>query len=184
MISYLITDSSFYTRNPHTFKEKLKQVFTAQSIDYALYRDKEHPNYDELANIFVTTAQSYGIKALLHNEAKLACDLGAFGVHYSSDRLCSIGVADRGLFRVLSTHSVTEAEFALKQGLDAITYSPIFDTPNKGKPVGLASLKHISGKISLPVIALGGIISQEHIKSVEASGAWGFASIRYFFKDL
>lgn len=184
MISYLITDPTFYTQDLATFEVRLHQVFTSQSIGYALYRDKENSDYSRFAERFVRVAQSYGIKSMLHNQAKLAQELGAYGVHYSSDRLCSMGIGDQGLFRVLSCHSEAEIAFAQAQGVDAASYSPIFETPNKGKPVGLASLKHISGKITLPIIALGGIITQEQIKSVEEAGAWGFASIRYFFKDL
>jgi thiamine-phosphate pyrophosphorylase len=61
-----------------------------------------------------------------------------------------------------------------------VTYSPIFVTPNKGKAKGCEELFQVVQKVKIPVIALGGIISDEHIKQIELTGASGFASIRYF----
>lgn len=178
--AYLITDPQYYSQDPKNFERALRTALSTHHPEYALYRDKENSEYEQLAAVFVSVCQEYGIKAMLHNNAPLAQRLHAFGVHYSSDRLCSIGLGDAGLYRVLSCHSFEELEFAQKQGLDAATYSPIFSTPGKGEPVGLDSLKEISATISLPIIALGGITTKSHIDAVTHNGASGFASIRYF----
>ena len=85
-----------------------------------------------------------------------------------------------GLYVIISTHTHDEVEKAQKMGADAVTYSPIYESPDKGNPKGLEDLKLIVDKIRIPIFALGGIISQEQIYAVEASGAYGFASIRYF----
>ncbi|MDH5464666.1 MAG: thiamine phosphate synthase [Thiovulaceae bacterium] len=179
--SYLITDPAFCTHDALVFEQTLETAFSKHQPNFALYRDKDFDDYETLAEIFVTVCKRFGVKAMLHNHAPLAARLGAFGVHYSSDKLCSMGLGDKGLFRVLSCHKKEEIVFAKEQGLDAVTYSPIFDSPNKPKPVGLESLKEISGTIALPIIALGGITTPKHIEAVQKSGASGFASIRYFF---
>jgi len=87
------------------------------------------------------------------------------------------------LFAVISCHSEKEILEAEKKGADAVTYSPIFNTPNKGEPKGLEDLNERVDKISLPIIALGGITTPEQVKAVEKSGAYGFASIRYFIDN-
>jgi len=61
-----------------------------------------------------------------------------------------------------------------------ISFSPIFKTPNKGEPKGLESLNEVVSSVFIPVIALGGILSEEQIVLCQGSGAKGFASIRYF----
>ena len=61
-----------------------------------------------------------------------------------------------------------------------VTYSPIFETPDKGEPVGLHMLSELTSAVDIPVIALGGIVTDEQVEACQMSGASGFASIRYF----
>ena len=51
---------------------------------------------------------------------------------------------------------------------------------NKGKPKGIGELKRVVSKLSIGVIALGGIVGSDQIEACRDSGALGFASIRYF----
>jgi thiamine-phosphate pyrophosphorylase len=180
MQSYLITDPSLYTHDLPTFKARLQAAFTRHQPDYALYRDKAFKEYESFATLFVAVCQEYGIKAMLHNQAALAFKLQAHGVHYSGDKLCSIGTTSNKLFQVLSTHSLEEIKSAATLGIDAVTYSPIFATPNKGQPVGIEKLKEVVSASPLPVIALGGIINEKQIQEIKKTQTWAFASIRYF----
>ena len=70
---------------------------------------------------------------------------------------------------------------AQKVGADYVTYSPIFTTPNKGKPKGIEDLKIILDKVDIKVFALGGIINKAQIEEIASTKAFGFASIRYFY---
>jgi thiamine-phosphate pyrophosphorylase len=98
-----------------------------------------------------------------------------------SNQFDEIAKAKRhNLFVVISCHTSEEVERAEQLGADMVTLSPIFSTPNKGKPLGLGALNELQGIISLPIIALGGILTEEQIDACEAYGASGFASIRYF----
>ena len=180
MKSYLITDPSIYTHQISTFAEKLEQALLAYQPDFALYRDKNFNEYDSFASIFVEICHKHHVKAMIHNNAPLADRLNAYGVHFSSDKICSIGRVNSKLYQVLSTHKSEEIQSAFELGIDAVTFSPIFDTPNKGEAQGIDVLKDIVETSPLPIIALGGIISEEQIQAVKASQAWAFASIRYF----
>lgn len=181
--SYLITDPQYYTTDLTQFKKILFQ--NIKEVDFALYRDKKNPNYDKFAKIFVSTCQQSSIKAILHQNYKLAYNLNAYGIHFIFSQIEDIKSAkEMGLFVVVSTHTLQEAKIAQKYGADAITFSPIYKTPNKATPVGLSALKEIIDKISIKVIALGGITTYEQIKAVEECGAFAYASIRKFIKGL
>jgi len=182
MKSYLITDPTFYGTTPDDLESALDIVYSHKLPDFALFRDKQTPEYIDLAHTFITLSRQYKIPhVLLHGDYALADKLKADGVHLTSSQFDEIAEAKkRGLYVVISTHTHDEAVRAEELGADAITYSPIFASPNKGEPKGLEDLKEIVAKIRVPIFALGGITTQEQIKAVEECGAYGFASIRYF----
>lgn len=178
--SYLITDPTFFGNTPSTLTASLSTAIEQYEPDFICLRDKSGENYAELAKAFLSLEGEH--KALLHGDVDLAVSLGAFGVHLSSLQYEEIKRARKaGLYVIASTHSYEEALQAKEA--DAITYSPIFFSPNKGIPKGLEDLKEITGKINTNIFALGGITTKEQIKQVETCGVYGFASIRYFAQD-
>ena len=178
MIAYAITDSS--TLDFNTLEDDLRHFSSKSTM--IVYRDKNTLNYAENAKVFLDYAKDFD-KVLLHTDYKLAATLDADGVHLKSTQLEAIKKAKAlNLFVVVSTHTREEAQNAVFLGADMITFSPVFDTPNKGKPVGLEVLEEIILSVTIPVIALGGILTQKEIESCERVGAKGFASIRYFEK--
>jgi thiamine-phosphate pyrophosphorylase len=185
MKHYLITDPKYYGSERLIFSEKLKAVLTKEQVDFALYRDKNSSNYSEIAALFLDLCSQFeNTKALLHGDVELSARLNAYGVHLTSLQCNEIEKAKAlGLFVIISCHSEKEILQAQNRGADAVTYSPIFTTPDKGKPKGLEDLNERVAKISLPIIALGGITTPEQVKAVEKSGAYGFASIRYFIEN-
>ncbi len=182
MKTYLITDPSFYGTTSDTLVTSLYRVFAQSIPDFAVFRDKQTQCYDERAKVFIDVCRNHSIpNILLHGDYALASTLGAHGVHLASTQFDSISLAKAlGLYVIISTHTHEEALLAQELGADAITYSPIFASPNKGEPKGLEDLKEIVDKIRIPIFALGGITTQEQINSVQECGAYGFASIRYF----
>ena len=178
MLSYAITDPTILS-----FDNLISDIERiAKKADMILYRDKQTDRYEKNAKAFVKAAKSSGFeKILLHNEIDLALVLGADGVHLSSEHFDQIAVAkSKGLFTIISTHSLEEVKKAQQLGADMVTFSPIYATPGKGKPVGVKKLAEITDAVNIPVIALGGILTYEQIKACEDAGAAGFASIRYF----
>ena len=178
MIAYAITDPS--TLNFNSLSSDVQHF--AQKADMIVYRDKLTTDYQKNASLFLAEAKKYNFfKILLHNYYKLAHKLKADGVHLTSSQFSDIQKAKvLGLFVVVSTHSLEEALEAQKLGADLVTFSPIFSTPNKGEPKGVEELRKVVSKLSMGVIALGGIVSIEQIEACRNSGAFGFASIRYF----
>lgn len=178
MLSYAITD-------PSTLSFDHLDLYLSQlegKADLVLYRDKQNSDYPKHAKTFISAAEVYNFdRIMLHNDIILAEELKADGVHLSSDRIEEVPFAkEKGLFVIISTHTLKEVQYAEKLGADMVTFSPIFETPDKGKPVGLEKLREICSTVNIPVIALGGILTQEQISMCQKAGAEGFASIRYF----
>lgn len=177
MISYAITDPS--TLDLQHLERDLKRF--AQKASMIVYRDKSDLSFRE-APAFVKAARGFAFeKVLIHGDHTLAKSTAADGVHLSSLQLDQILQAKaNGLFVVVSTHTLEELKKAEALGADMATFSPIFETPDKGMPVGLEVLRTVTSQVGIPVLALGGILTQEQISACEKHGASGFASIRYF----
>ena len=183
MMKYLITDPKYYTNDEKRFEEILINVLNKQQIDIACFRDKESGNFEDLAKIFIKICKEKDIKKILLNgDYLLAHELNASGVHLTSTQFDNISKAkELGLYVIISCHTFENIEKALENQADAVTYSPIFETPNKGIPKGIEALKEVVDKYpNMNIIALGGIINAEQIEQISKTKAYGFASIRYF----
>ncbi len=176
MIGYAITDPS--TLDFNHLERDLKRF--SQKASMIVYRDKS--NLSKHGAAFVQAAKMFDFnKVIIHGDISLAKRAGADGVHLSSLQLDEITDAKAmGLFVVVSTHTIDELKKAEVLGADMATFSPIFETPGKGAPVGLDMLRSVTSEVTIPVLALGGILTEEQVSACERSGAIGFASIRYF----
>jgi thiamine-phosphate pyrophosphorylase len=82
----------------------------------------------------------------------------------------------------VSCHSLEAAQSAAAAGADYIFFGPVFATPSKigyGSPQGLARLAEVCTSIKIPVLAIGGITT-ENAPSCLSAGASGIAAIRLF----
>ncbi len=78
-----------------------------------------------------------------------------------------------------STHSTKGALEAEAEGVDFITFGPVYDTPSKaayGPPKGLQALSETVRAVTIPVLALGGVTPGRAEECLEA-GAHGVAAI-------
>ena len=180
---YLITDPKYYTNDIGLFEKNLRNILENKKVDIACFRDKTSDNYEDLAKIFIMTCKEFTIKEILLNtDYKLASKLKATGVHLNSTQFDKIKIAkDLNLNVIISCHSFEDIEKAKSLKCDTLTFSPIFQTPNKGEPKGITTLKEaISLYEDIDIFALGGIVKQEHVEQISKTKACGFASIRYF----
>ena len=79
----------------------------------------------------------------------------------------------------VSTHGVDEALQAEHDGADFITLGPIYSTPSKlryGDPIGVDMLKKVKSRVSVPVLAIGGVKTTS-VHEVMSAGANGVAVI-------
>ncbi|WP_457599625.1 thiamine phosphate synthase [Hydrogenimonas sp.] len=183
MLRYAITDPKLYGSDPESLKRRLERVLTATPVDIVCLRDKTSSDYEALAEAFLSMKPRFPRTLFfLHTDIALARRLAADGIHLPSHLA---GEASRagGLKVIVSTHSFEEAAACEAHGAWGVTYGPVFETPGKGPPKGLEKLKEITGKMSINLFALGGIVTPEHVDAVGKAGADGFASIRYFVQS-
>jgi len=181
VISYCITDPSYYSDSTEKFSLYIEEIFQSHKVDMISFRDKRGINLEPFIKIFLDICKKYNTPALINSHIDLALKYNFFGVHLTSSQFNKISYAhNKKLFVIVSTHSLEEAKLAQKYGASLITFSPIFHSPNKGKPKGLEALKEVVDNLDIGCIALGGIMSQKEIDSCQKAGSYGFASIRFF----
>ena len=185
MIAYVITDP--LTLDFNTLQrdlERFSKKVSSCKASMIVYRDKMGDKLDVAMKAvdFVEAAKGFAFeKIIIHKDYVLADIAEADGVHLTSLQLEKIPAAKaKDLFVVVSTHTLEELKKAEDLGADMATFSPVFETPDKGLPVGLEVLQKMTSQVNIPVLALGGIVTEEQIAACERSGANGFASIRYF----
>ena len=123
---------------------------------------------------------------LINDRVDIALSCRADGVHLGQDDLpVSFARNIMGEDKIIgvSTHNLKEAKEAQSQGADYIGVGPIFATftkPDARAPVGVEVISQIKEEIKIPVIAVGGITSQ-NIHQVLKAGADGVAVISAIF---
>ena len=117
-----------------------------------------------------------GVPFVVNDRYWLAQQLGADGVHVgqSDAALEEVRREVSGAIQVgVSTHSLDQALDAARRGADLIGFGPVFPTRSKGDAdpvVGVAGLRAVCERVSIPVVAIGGI-DLERAPEVAAAGA-------------
>lgn len=126
-------------------------------------------------------ARQAGALFIVNDHADIAVAAGADGVHLGQDDL-PIEEARKLLGRDkiigISTHSITQAEAAQKDGAEYIGFGPIFQTATKdaGSMQGAAGITGIKQTVTIPILAIGGI-NHDNAGEVIRAGADGIAVI-------
>jgi len=110
----------------------------------------------------------------IHGDPELALELGASGCHYASG-VAPVEGAD--LVAGVSCHDLGEALAAQSAGADYGFLSPVFKPTSKETylpTLGAQGFEAIAAKVSLPLLALGGMTPEAASKLYEA-GAFGVA---------
>ncbi|HEY7546063.1 MAG TPA: thiamine phosphate synthase [Blastocatellia bacterium] len=184
---YLITDRSLLRANCSlsALVSFLDRAFEA-GVDMVQIRERDLSAKDLflLARRVARSARSHNARLLINDRADIAASLGA-GVHLTTRSMKAEAV--RGAFGKdmligVSTHSMKEALEAESGGADFIVFGPVFETVSKkiyGPPVGLDALSEVALRLTIPVLALGGI-NLDNFKSALDRGARGVAAISLF----
>lgn len=186
-VIYLITEGGATTDN---FAEKKSEILrivrlaVESNISLIQIREKKISArlVFKLVGEVVKITRGSRTKVLVNDRADIAFAAKADGVHLTSDSVSAEVVRrcfPKNFIIGVSAHTLETAAKAARNKADFAAFSPIFPTPNKGKPQTLETLREVCEKLKpFPIIALGGI-DETNYKSVLENGASGFAAIRF-----
>ena len=158
----------------------LKEIVTivlSTGVRWIQYREKDKSRRDiyREALILRKLTNEFGAVFIVNDYTDIVLAVNADGVHLGQKDLPlkeARKILGKGKIIGVSTHCAEEAIAAETGGADYIGFGPIFHTETKdaGKPKGITSLREIKKLIKIPVIAIGGI-NTENLESVIDSGA-------------
>ncbi|MBT9537507.1 MAG: thiamine phosphate synthase [Nitrospirae bacterium] len=154
-----------------TLKEIVTIVLSA-GVRWIQYREKDKSRRDIYRGALMLRELTDKFRAslIVNDYADIAIAVNADGVHLGQDDLPlkeARKILGKEKIIGISTHSIEQAIAAEAGGADYIGFGPIFHTETKdaGKPKGIAALREIKKIIKIPVVAIGGI-KTENLKSV------------------
>ena len=179
---YLVVDEEFYPGSD--LLADIKAVLEA-GIGLLQWRQKSGSDRYFLKQALAVRAlcREYNTPFVVNDRPDIACLVDADILHLGQDDL-PIAAARQLVGEAMpigrSTHSLAQALAAVAEGADYLGFGPIYKTPSKRKPdpaVGLDGLKEMLTKVSLPVVAIGGL-DENNIAAVAATGVPAVAVIR------
>jgi thiamine-phosphate pyrophosphorylase len=173
---YFITDSSFGWTH-----EQLVEMVLKAGVSVVQFREKNMSTRQmfETAKRIRMLTDDYGATFIVNDRVDLALAVDADGVHVGQDDLPAEVVKEifDGIIGV-SAHTVDEAKKA-EDYADYIGAGPVFRTKTKKdakEPIGVEGLRKIVEAVSIPVVAIGSINSN-NIVEVLKTGVAGVAVI-------
>lgn len=160
-------------------------------MDWIQIREKDLSGR-KLANLVeqaISRAGS-GTAVLVNDRVDVALVTGAAGAHLGerslplseAKKLVGQRLAEKKFLVGVSVHSLEGAIQAEQEGADYLIFGPVFATPSKagfGQPQGLQRLRDVCHRVTIPVLAIGGI-TLENAGDCIAAGAAGIVAIRLF----
>ncbi len=143
-------------------------------------KDLDDVTLFKLAKPISDLCKTHNAHLFINTNSKVSIDVGAAGVHLpdidvSVDKVKA--ESDSDVLIGCSIHSVDTAKKREVEGVDFITYSPIYPTvskPGYGPAVGVGNLEKLVKQVNLPVFALGGI-TPTRVGECLGAGAAGVA---------
>jgi thiamine-phosphate pyrophosphorylase len=154
----------------------------AAGVRVVQYRQKQGLTFDLVAEARQLRQLCRHTRFLVNDRVDLALEVGADGVHLGQEDLpCPEARRILGRQKIIgvTVHTVAEALAAQAGGADYLGVSPIFATGTKadaGAPTGVALLAEIRRRVTLPLVAIGGI-TLANAPAVIGAGADGVCAI-------
>ena len=181
---YAITDERWL--KGRTLEEQVLSLIEG-GITCLQYRDKESNDKDkkEKALNIRKLCKMKGITFILNDDIYLAREIDADGVHLGQQDANPIEARKiLGKHKIIGVSARTKelAQEAVQRGADYIGCGAVFGTNTKddAKFLGIEALKEICSSVELPVVAIGGITS-ENILQLQGTGIAGIAVVSELF---
>jgi len=162
---YVITDSQLIPKNK--FVTTVEQAILG-GAKVVQYRDKSHSRtlrYQQ-AHALHELCQHYQVPLIINDDAELAAQVNAEGVHLGKNDLKPDAIAqlieEQFWVGVSCYNQVTLAQQAVMQGASYVAFGSFFASPTKpnATPVPLDILQQVRQSIRCPIVAIGGIMPE------------------------
>jgi thiamine-phosphate pyrophosphorylase len=152
------------------------------------YRDKKHGAKSRVqqASKLAKLCQQHGVLFIVNDDVELAKETGADGVHLGREDAAIADARERlgpkAIIGVSCYNELARAVGAEAQGADYIAFGRFFPSRTKPQavPASLDLLREAKKKLSIPIVAIGGI-TPENGASLIAAGADALAVIEGVF---
>jgi len=152
------------------------------------YRDKRRPYEErrELAQAMRKLCVAYARIFIVNDDIALAQEVGADGVHLGKEDLSELAQlrlrAPNLLVGVSCYNSLARAEDAVTHGADYVAFGSVFPSLTKPQavPCDLQVIRDAYRRLPVPIVAIGGITSQNARQVIDA-GAHAVAVISGIF---
>jgi len=173
---YLVADASL-TKGRDFLNCVREAILGGVSVVQLRAKDASGREFYELAEAVHKLTASLAVPLIINDRLDIALAVGAEGVHLGQQdlpaRVARILLGE-GMLLGISAATLPEALEAEAQGADYLGVGAVFPTTTKGdvRSISLAEVGIITGKVSIPVLAIGGITA-ENAPQVLAQGAHG-----------
>ncbi len=181
---YAVTDSRF-VKNSTLESDVMKAI--EGGVTFVQYRDKDkcHEDFVAEAKKIQRVCKISGIPFVINDDVQAAFELKADGVHIGQNDMplskarCILG---NDAIIGLSVQTVEQAERAEKDGADYIGVGAVFATSTKddAADVSVTVLHEICNRVSIPVVAIGGI-REDNMDVLSCTGIAGVAIVSAIF---
>lgn len=189
LLVYAVTDRSWL--NGESLYSQVEKALKGGATFIQL-REKELDEEVFLneANEIKELCKRYQVPFVINDNVDIACKIDADGVHVGQSDMEAGSVREKlGPDKIIgvSAQTVEQALLAESCGADYLGVGAVFPTGTKSDAVevGYESLKAICDAVHIPVVAIGGITSNNILK-LKGSGASGAAVVSAIFasKDI
>lgn len=165
---------------------RLKEVISVTrqmaeaGVDILQLRSKSKLGIAELVNLaheMQSITESAGVPLIINDYPQVVQQSRANGLHIGQDdgsmAEARKTIPDRSVIVGRSTHSLTQAIAAQKEGADYIGFGPLFATPTKPDytPIGIKEIADVHAAVTdIPIFCIGGI-KLENLEAVIDAGA-------------
>lgn len=188
MLLYAVTDRAWLQG---TLAEDVEKAIQGGATFLQL-REKELDDdaFLKEASLIKAVTDKYHIPFVINDNVDIAVAVDADGVHVGQSDMETGEVRQKlGNDKIIgvSVQTVEQALFAQRRGADYLGVGAVFSTSTKldASVVTYETLKEICNAVSIPVVAIGGI-SSENIADLKGSGIDGVAVVSAIFaqKDI
>ena len=185
MLLYAVTDRSWLKEGQTLLSVCAEVLKNGATFLQIREKDLDRDAFEAEAGKLKSLCRAYRVPYVVNDSVRVALAIDADGVHVGQSDIRGRDI--RGMIgpdKILgiSAGTVEEALAAEKAGADYIGVGAVFGTSTKknARNLSVEMLREITGAVSIPVVAIGGI-NPENLMALGGSGVDGVAVVSAIF---